>query len=240
MKLHFAEPQIVDENPFALSIGDLMAALMLIFVLLLGATLLRLEESHKVEIARADTIQDITRGYDAVQKKLHEALDKEFKDDLPNWSAVLEPDLTIRFKSPEVLFEQGRSEVKDKFSQILKSFFPRYIKILQQPEFKSNITEIRIEGHTSTEWDGSTDANTAYFHNMELSQDRSRSVLKYSLSLIREPEIREWARKYITANGLSSSKPLGTPEASRRVEFRVRTNAEERIREILDKSAGQD
>ena len=37
------EPQ----NPFALSIGDLMAALLLIFILLLSSTLLRLQDEFE-------------------------------------------------------------------------------------------------------------------------------------------------------------------------------------------------
>ena len=50
---------------------------------------------------------------------------------------------------------------------------------------------------------------------------------------------REWLRSVLTANGLSSSKLImqdgeEDKELSRRVEFRIRTNAEERIGEILE------
>ena len=77
---------------------------------------------------------------------------------------------------------------------------------------------------------------------MELSQDRTRSVLRHCLvnigHLISEELI--WARKKITANGLSSSnlyfyEGKYEKEKSRRVEFRIRTNAEERIERILAK-----
>jgi len=76
---------------------------------------------------------------------------------------------------------------------------------------------------------------------MKLSQDRTRNVLKYVLD-IEKPQIQhniEWIKAHLTANGLSSSKlifnPNGTQnrQASRRVEFRVRTNAEKRISEIV-------
>lgn len=250
----------VEDNPFALSIGDMMAALLMVFVLLLAATLLQLEESFQDERQRAETIQEITQEYESIQKKLYEALDSEFKDDLPKWSAVLDKkELSIRFKSPDVLFASGRSEVRQDFKNILNSFFPRYIQILESPDFKPHITEIRIEGHTSTEWSDGTPFNQAYFLNMELSQDRTRSVLQYSLEQIKNSVSREWARKLVTANGLSSSKPCFTDGScenintqaqgknnktedkamSRRVEFRVRTDAEKRIQDILEKSFSQ-
>ncbi|HWP47707.1 MAG TPA: OmpA family protein [Candidatus Limnocylindrales bacterium] len=145
----------------------------------------------------------------------------------------------MRFKEPEVLFDQGKAELKEKFKVILDDFFPRYIKLLFT-KYKDNIEEIRIEGHTSSEWmEYKIDPETAYFKNMELSQDRTRSVLIYVLQMIKDDTLKQWARDKITANGLSSSKLIIKPngeedkEASRRVEFRVRTDAESQIGKIL-------
>jgi outer membrane protein OmpA-like peptidoglycan-associated protein len=122
---------------------------------------------------------------------------------------------------------------------ILDDFFPRYIKLLFT-KYKDNIEEIRIEGHTSSEWmEYKIDPETAYFKNMKLSQDRTRSVLIYVLQMIKADKLKQWARGKITANGLSSSKLIIKPngeedkEASRRVEFRVRTDAESQIGKIL-------
>jgi outer membrane protein OmpA-like peptidoglycan-associated protein len=122
---------------------------------------------------------------------------------------------------------------------ILDDFFPRYIKLLFT-KYKDNIEEIRIEGHTSSEWmEYKIDPETAYFKNMKLSQDRTRSVLIYVLQMIKADTLKQWARGKITANGLSSSKLIIKPngeedkEASRRVEFRVRTDAESQIGKIL-------
>lgn len=53
-------------------------------------------------------------------------------------------------------------------------------------------------------------------------------------------------RSKITANGLSSSHPIidkatkkENPELSRRVEFRIRTNAEKQLEEIARKRSGK-
>jgi outer membrane protein OmpA-like peptidoglycan-associated protein len=78
---------------------------------------------------------------------------------------------------------------------------------------------------------------------MQLSQARTRSTLRYVLTL---PEVRDdvgWLRRHVTANGLSFSRLILTPDGeedaatSRRVEFRVRTNAEERIAQIVEVSS---
>ena len=100
------------------------------------------------------------------------------------------------------------------------------------------IAEIRIEGHTSSEWSEDASPEEAYILNMELSQDRTRSVLQYVLQIPAISSNRSWIRQYLTANGLSSSKLIThldsteNIEESRRVEFRVRTNAEKQLEKI--------
>ena len=78
---------------------------------------------------------------------------------------------------------------------------------------------------------------------MELSQARTRSTLLYALRL---PQIRanvDWLRRLVTANDLSSSRPIldaaGKEDAarSRRVEFKIRTDAETRLARILEVSS---
>src|SRR5690606_651372 len=122
--------------------------------------------------------------------------------------------------------------------KILDEFFPKYIEILGSEKYRADIEEIRIEGHTSSEA-GLLSVDEAYFYNMRLSQDRTRSVLEYVLGI---PEVRAdrvWIREHLTANGLSSSKLVLDDKGkenrlrSRRVEFRVRTNAEKRIVKII-------
>lgn len=216
------EPQ----NPFALSIGDLMAALLLIFILLLSSTLLRLQDEfeNKTQIAER---------YTAIKEDIYNQLMIEFKEDLEKWNAYIDPDeLIFRFKEPDILFGINQYKVKPEFETILKEFFPRYITVLSKPEFKENIEEIRIEGHT--------DNSGSYFHNMELSQNRTRSVLTYVLENTLDETIdKKWVQLNLTANGLSYSKPIADNETesgralNRRVEFRIRTNAEKQIDEIL-------
>ncbi|MDE0316507.1 MAG: OmpA family protein [Candidatus Poribacteria bacterium] len=218
-----------------ISISDMMAGLMVIFLFIAISYMLHVR-------AEKEKIEKIAITYEKLQSDLYADLEKEFEKDLNKWNAVLDRQtLSVRFKEPEVLFAQGEAEVRPAFKNILNDFFPRYIQILRRPKYINDIAEIRIEGHTSSEWQAGESPEDAYIHNMELSQGRTRSVLEYVLQLL-SPQIqqnRKWIRNYLTANGLSSSKLIlnsdGTEnkEESRRVEFRVRTNAEKRIVEII-------
>ncbi len=222
---------IEENNQFSLSTGDLMAALLLIFVLLLIGTMLKLQEEF-------DSKSDIAERYKELQIDIYNDLYKEFESDLDIWQAEIDSTLTIRFKEPDVLFDAGKSDLKKSFSKILGDFFPRYINVLRNKQYNEHIEEIRIEGHTSIEGKSGMDSDASYFYNMKLSQDRTRSVLRYCLNHLDE-SVFVWTRDRATANGLSSVKPIsgnGTENGrkqNRRVEFRIKTDAEQQIREML-------
>jgi len=219
------------------TISDMMAGLMMIFLFISVAYMIHV-------ISDRDEIRDIAITYQKMQTELYNDLDKEFHDDLIQWNAELDrATLSVRFREPDVLFEPARVEVRSAFQEILDDFFPRYIGILMSTKYINDIEEVRIEGHTSSEWMGVADKDIAYFKNMELSQGRTRSVLQYVFSIpqiTKVVDVRSWLRKYLTANGLSSSKLRCYPDGlenrleSRRVEFRVRTKAEERIFRIIE------
>jgi outer membrane protein OmpA-like peptidoglycan-associated protein len=225
----------VAEESHWIPLTDLMTGLMVIFLLIAVSYMMQVE-------ADAARIKNVAVAYSEIKDALFEDLNREFSKDLPRWKAqLLKNDLTIRFSEPEVLFATGSSELKPEFQAILQDFFPRYVKILTSAKYRDSISEVRIEGHTSSDWNGVTMAD-AYFRNMELSQARTRSTLAYVLSLPADQEQIAWLRKYVTANGLSSSRLItdksGVEDVarSRRVEFRVRTDAETRLAKILEVS----
>jgi outer membrane protein OmpA-like peptidoglycan-associated protein len=159
---------------------------------------------------------------------------KEFESDLARWNVEIDrEDLIVRFKEPDILFQSGESKLKPEFIAILNDFFPRYLKILLKPEYKSGIEEIRIEGHT--------DNVGPYLDNVKLSQERTFAVLQHVLmnESIHGEELY-WVQKKLTSNGLSYSKPIASNDTpagkklNRRVEFRIRTDAEKHIEKYLD------
>jgi outer membrane protein OmpA-like peptidoglycan-associated protein len=211
-----------------------MTGLMVMFLLIAVCYMMRVD-------ADAGRIKTVAVAYSETRDALYEDLRKGFSADLPRWNAqLIKSDLTVRFSDPDILFAQGSSELKPAFKEILNDFFPRYVKILTSPKYRDAITEIRIEGHTSSDWIGGASADDAYLHNMELSQARTRSTLLYVLMLPRVRGDVDWLRRLVTANGLSSSRLIfdasGKEDAarSRRVEFKIRTDAETRIAKILE------
>lgn len=227
------------ENPFSLSIGDLMAGVMFIFVLLLAATMLQIQK-------KAEADAEIASKYNDIKANLHHELDIQFKNELDKWNASIDPtELSVRFTTNEKTdteeseikvsyFKIDRMEPSPEFLRILDDFFPTFLNIVSDPKYISSIEEIRIEGHT--------DSDGSYMHNIELSQGRARNVLDYCLRIAEKDATRshqiDAIRNKITANGLSYSHPIynldGTENKgkSRRVEFKIRTNAEQQLEEI--------
>jgi len=216
-------------------LSDLMTGLMVIFLLIAVLYMMRVE-------AEASRIKEVAIAYSEIKDALYNDLSAEFKNDLPKWKAQIDrEDLSIRFTEPDVLFDLGSSELKPTFKTILDDFFPRYVRILTSDKYKNAISEVRIEGHTSSRWSTVVSPEDAYFLNMALSQARTRSALRYVMGI--QPTVQQnWLRQYVTANGLSSSRLVtdkdGQEDADRsqRVEFRVRTDAETRIAKILEVS----
>ena len=223
-------------------IADLMSGLMMVFLFISVSYMLNVKNEKDNIEKEKNKMREVAVEYNRLQTDLYNDLKIEFENDLKKWGAVLDKKtLSVRFEEPEILFDAGRFEIKKKFREILDDFFPRYIKRIYDEKYRNDIAEIRIEGHTSSEWQYKATASEAYFFNMELSQNRTRAVLHYVLTDIYfDKDVEEWIKKTTTANGLSSSKLLFNDNdeedkiKSRRVEFRVRTNSEERIVKILE------
>lgn len=222
------------EESHWLSVSDLMAGLMMVFLFIAIALMLNAFKER-------DQIKQVAVAYQENQVAIYESLMQEFAADLERWNAEIDEDtLTFTFKSPDVLFEAGSRLLSDRYRELLNEFFPRYLKVLSP--YKSSINEVRLEGHTSSSWNLNTPEDEAYFRNMKLSQDRTRSVLSFVYEL---PESRaniEWIKSHVAAVGLSSSRLIlddnGEEDAakSRRVSFRVITNADIQIKRILEEA----
>lgn len=212
--------------------SDLMAGLMMVFLLISIAFM------RYVQVER-DKIKEIAVTYQASQMALYQELMQEFALDLSSWDAEIDSQsLEFRFNAPEVLFDTGKMVIKPRFKEILNDFFPRYIRVIEP--FKETINEIRIEGHTSSVWAQHSTAEEAYFNNMELSQGRTRAVLQYVYSLPKVIGDRDWIKQRFAAVGFSSAHIIvnerGEEDAKRsqRVSFKIHTNAETQIRQIID------
>ncbi|MCY4282588.1 MAG: OmpA family protein [Gammaproteobacteria bacterium] len=198
-------------------VSDLMAVLMLIFMFISLLTVRHVLDEREINELECN--------------KIYDSLMAEFDQDFEKWDIALLDDLTIRFNNPELLFKPNESRVSPRFETILQDFFPRYLEVILQDKYRSDIRKIRIEGHTSSEWKDAVHEKDAYFLNMQLSQARTWNILRYIMTLPTSVYYFDWAKKYVSADGMSSSDPILTSdgiedkERSRRVDFRLITTS---------------
>lgn len=175
---------------------------------------------------KVSTLDSLTKK--DLKTTLYDDLMREFNEDFANWNAQLDKDgLIFRFKKPEVLFTHGNSEIQNEFKDILANFFPRYLKVLE--EYKSEISEVIVQGHTSSEFKNANNDNERYQKNKELSQKRAQKVydLTRSLNVNQVIQNSEWLSNYYSFSGkaydnlIFDENGLEDPALSRRVEFRI-------------------
>lgn len=195
------------------SISDVMAGLMVIFLFIAISYMLNVRLKADEIIVYKNEVEKLLDAYKNLQAALYKELRAEFEGSPPKktqfrtvWRGHLDMEtLSIGFKKP---FTQGDATVPSAFKNVLRDFFPRYVAILTKSEYRDGVAEIRIEGHTSSEWFSQVTGDESYINNMELSQNRARNVLNYVLQMA-HPKVsqnREWLKKKLTANGLSSSQ----------------------------------
>lgn len=137
--------------------------------------------------------------------------------------------------SSEMMFSTGSAGLNETGKQFLNRFLPNYLRVLMSEEYSKNVSQIIIEGHTDT--------TGSYMTNVELSQDRALSVLRYVMSNeftgISAAE-KQRLEEVVTINGRAYSDPIYNEDgtinmsASRRVVIKFRLNDEDMVTEMLN------
>ena len=239
-------------NGYWQSYSDMMAALLLMFVLIMAFTLAQSLQTYEEKVRIQEEQQQILTQQQEIlatqqaqlesqQKQIDEligvktdiikALNETFKDsnlriDIDEQTGAISLDSSI-------LFAFDSADLSSAGTAFLKDFLPLYISVLLSDEFRPYISEIIIEGHTDT--DG------RYMYNLNLSQKRAYSVAAYCLderiSFLPVDQLND-LRGIMTANGKSFSNPIykadGSVDAekSRRVEIKFRLQDEEMITQL--------
>lgn len=222
-----------EEENFWPTFTDLLSVIVLVFLLLLFAYFI---VAHNTTIESQEMQTEINNVMEEIigfRKSIAEDLRKE----LSNSNLLINVDETtgaITF-SGDVLFNVDSAEIRPEFREMLKKFIPPYVKIILDKKNRDNISQIIIEGHT--------DDDGSYMYNLDLSQRRAFSVVKYILSdEFPDYKYKEELKQYITANGKSKStlkfNDDGTvnKEKSRRVEFKFNIKDEiliNKMKEII-------
>lgn len=133
-----------------------------------------------------------------------------------------------------ILFDIGQDRIKN--GAFLIDLCSSWLDAMQQSGLE--LSDLKIEGHASSEGAPGQTPEQAYLYNLDLSQRRAKNALSLCLGGQTDPAAREWSRQHLAAIGYSSARLIFNPdgtedrEASRRVMFSVALNQESLLEDI--------
>ena len=214
-----------------LSVSDLMAGLMMVFLCL---AIFMMNAANK----EREKVRTLAQSYMENQLAIYQSLHDEFEHDFQRWGAKLDKErLEVTFQSSNAMFATGEVNITEAYQAVFTEFFPRYMNVLEP--YQGAINGVRIEGHTNSSW-SQEDDDLSYFKNLALSQQRAKSVFEFLFFLGTIEPYRDWILANVAAVGYSSSQPIMNSageedaERSKRVVFRVMSSSDERIRSMLE------
>lgn len=204
----------------AASFTDLMASLMVVFVLLFIAT---------VNNAKAKRQQ--------IRSDLLNTLRKELQSSGLDSTAITQdksdPYAIVVIMPQDLLFDRDSARVKMKGEDYLRRVTPTIVGVLCSKRMRQNIQSVVVEGHTDTTYNAAGAAaspDRARTHNLRLSQNRSMSVVETSLGALRDSAEHRCYQQLVSASGRGQEELLdGVPrdsERQRRVVFKIRVHAD--------------
>ena len=195
------------EKPFWISFADLMTALMVLFLVVMGVALLAVtknvterekkEEQHRKEIEILLTrFTKATAQYEGIK---------------------IDRDRHVIDFGDRARFAFGKSALSAAQEGILRQFVPVIIDLANDDLGKRVLKRIVVEGYT--------DKTGSYLSNLNLSLQRSQRVLCTMFAGVGENlltnEQKEQVRNLFLVGGYSFNAAKDTDEASRRVEMRL-------------------
>lgn len=107
-----------------------------------------------------------------VRRSIVEELRRTFERSHAGDALTVDPATgAIRF-GKGILFDEGLDQIRPEAEPVLEEFLQSYLKTLLGSEtFRPHVAQIIIEGHTND--------NGTYMHNLDLSQRRSLSVMRF-------------------------------------------------------------
>lgn len=204
------------ERPFWISFADLMTALMVLFLVVMGVALLavtktvtereRIEEQHRQDIeALLKQFEETAERYDGI---------RVFRD-----RRVIDFGDRARFALDEWRLSPDQETV-------LRQFVPEILRLADSELGRRVLKRIVVEGYT--------DRTGTYLGNLNLSLQRSQRVLcvmfATSGNALLTDEQKLQVRNLFLVGGYSFNATRDTDEASRRVEMRLEFLAPQELR----------
>lgn len=201
-----------EENPFLISISDLMAGLLTIFMLALAYYVLSFGyQSEKLkgnEEIRTEILQILKQELESAGISVHIAEDQG------------------ALQLPEgVFFDKGKAEIKEEGWRTIRVLAPALSRVLRDPRYKDEVETVFIEGHTDN-----IPINTPRFpSNWELSTQRAINTWRAMQAVC--PELKDLTnregQKLFSCSGYADTRPAESNETeegrrrNRRIDLRI-------------------
>jgi len=195
------------ESPFWISFSDLMSALMVLFLVVMAVTLVAVTQSidaaTRATIERAEAINKVMAMIANDPKSRGVGIDQQnYRIDL----------------GKEVRFDSDSYTISVPAGQFLRSYIPVLLKAKDTPEGQRWMRSVVVEGFT--------DEDGTYLYNLQLSLNRSRSVVcalfqsTFSDDALNSEQLRK-VQELFLVGGYSFNSIKKNKAESRRVEFKV-------------------
>lgn len=196
------------ESPFWISFSDLMSALMVLFLVVMAVTLISITKSvtaeEEAKIRREKDIKLVMAQIkrDSAEKSVH--VDES----------------TYRIDLGEVVrFDSGKFSITPEAAKFLRGYISVLLKAKSTVEGQKWMRRVVVEGFT--------DQDGTYLYNLELSLNRSRSVVCSLFAkpaaderVLIESELRQ-IQELVLVGGYSFNSIRQDKAASRRVELKI-------------------
>lgn len=195
------------EKPFWISFADLMTALMVLFLVVMGVALLavtkNVTEKEKREEQHRKDIELILDRFQAAAKRYN--------------GIKIDRDRQVIDFGDRARFAFGKSNLTPEQEVVLRQFVPEILTLANGDLGKRVLKRVVVEGYT--------DRTGTYLSNLNLSLQRSERVLCSMFATVGESLLvenqKEDVRNLFLVGGYSFNDSKETDEESRRVEMRL-------------------
>jgi flagellar motor protein MotB len=195
------------EKPFWISFADLMTALMVLFLVVMGVALLAVTKNvTEVEKKQEQHRKDIERILDEFEKatKRHRGIKVDRARSVIDYG-------------DRARFAFGKWNLSTEQEDVLRSFVPEILTLANSDLGRRVLKRIVVEGYT--------DKTGSYLSNLNLSLQRSQKVL-CTMFAASGPNVlsesqKEDVRSLFLVGGYSFNASKETDDESRRVEMRI-------------------
>jgi outer membrane protein OmpA-like peptidoglycan-associated protein len=195
------------EKPFWISFADLMTALMVLFLVVMGVALLAVTKNVTERQKKED---QHNRNIELILQKFTEAAKRHDGIKVDKVRQVID-------FGQRAQFAFGDWRLNDQQEEVLRKFVPEIIFLANDDLGKSVLKRIVVEGYT--------DKRGSYLSNLNLSLQRSQRVLCAMFSTnganLLSAYQKESVRSLFFVGGYSFNAAKDTNEESRRVEMRL-------------------